>query len=1082
MKKTILLTLIICTICSVLPGRDEWIRYPAISPDGSQIAFTYKGDIHLVAATGGRARPLTFHQAHDFSPVWSRDGRWIAFASDRHGNFDVFIVGVDGGEPLRLTFHSSDEIPYCFSADGKQVLFSGSRGDSADHRQYHGAVFPELYAVPVEAGRIEQLQTLPMEAVQLNRDGTKMLYHDIKGGENPWRKHHRSAIARDIWSLDTVSGRHEKITTFSGEDRQPCFTPDESGMYYLSEQGGSFNVFRLDFAEPHKTRSLTEFKLHPVRFLSVSDNGKLCYTWNGELYTQLEGQAPKKVELSIISPTKTNDEKLVSANGRITEMAVSPDGKEVAFIVRGEVIAASTEGKWTKRITRTPAAEAFISFSPDGKYLIYASERNGRWGIYRTRRVLDREPYFFAATLLKEEPLLVNDHDNYQPKLSPDGKKLAYIQDRSSLRVLDLPGKESRTLLDEDHLFYMRDGDQYFDWSPDGKWLLVQYRPVLDNSEILLVAADGGREPLNLSESGYGDLRPKWVNEGRQIIWFSDRHGLRSYANSGNRQVDVYSMFMTRAGLDRFLLSKDEFALQKMLEEKDKAKAPEKDKKKDSDLKTAPAAPLVIDWIGLQERKKRLTIHSAHISDAVLSKDGETLYYLGRFDDRGDLWSTELRTRETKPAVKLGVSGGSLYWDGEMKNLYLLAEGRIQKLDPVKGSKEAVFINAELSVDENAERREMFEHVWNRTNAMFYTSTFHGIDWTAMYQNYSPKVNSVGNDFEFVELLSEMLGELNVSHCGARLVRRDEQADKTASLGIIVDHQYRGPGLKIAELLVNGPLDRADLGIGAGMIIEEINGMPFAADEDWAKPLNRLEGLWTAVLIKDPQKGSAKTVTVKPVSLSEENLLLYERWVRRNEEEVKKLGSGRLGYVHIPGMSDGPYRHVYEKAMGKYLAAEGLVVDTRNNGGGDLVGDITMFLSGKQFITYATERRVLGYEPNFRWTRPNVALVNESNYSDGHCFASAYQDLGLGKLIGMPVPGTCSFAGWSMLQNGTVLWGSVPVSARNLAGEWLENNQTEPDLVVKNMPGEVDRGRDEQLERAVAALLDILGEKNNGLE
>lgn len=1080
MKKLFLFAWFFGVVMTFAQAGDQWIRYASISPKGDQIVFTYKGDLYLVPAQGGEARALTFHQAHDFQAVWSHDGQHIAFASDRYGNLDVFIVPVTGGEPLRLTYHSTDETPHCFSADDRSVLFTGCRGDSAQHRQFPDNALPELYSVPVGAGRVEQVLTLPMEAVQLSKNGKQMLYHDIKGGENPFRKHHKSAVTRDIWLYDFDKDSHIKISTFEGEDRQPVFTPDEKGFYYLSEESGSFNVHRLDLADPLKKSAITQFKTHPVRYLSMAGDGTLCYTYNGELYTQQEGHDPRRIEITLVTAAKSNDGQLFSANGQISDMAVSPDGKEVAFIVRGEVFTASVEGEWCKRITSTPAEESFISYGKDGKTLVYASERDGRWGIYQTRRLQEKEPFFFASTLLKEEPLMVNDHDNYQPKLSPDGKFLAYIENRAVLKILDIAKKESRTLLDKTRLSYMSEGDQYFDWSPDSQWLVVEYTPTMGNSEVLLVKADGSREPMNLTESGYGDFRPKWVNEGRQLIWLSDRNGLRSYANSGTRQTDVYTLFMTQAALDRFLLSKEEFTLVKELEEKDKAKADdkEKDKKKDKAKKEEKKPNLLtIDWNGLLERKKRLTIHSSFLSDAVLSKDGETLYYLSRFDDKSDLWSTELRTQETKVAVKLGVRGGRLVWDGEMKNLFLLADGRISKLDLAKGSREAVSISGQISLDESAERRQMFEHVWHRTQAMFYTPRFHGIDWTAMYRNYSPKLASIGNDREFVELLSEMLGELNVSHCGARYRFRDENGDRTASLGVIYDYGYKGTGLRIAEIIANGPLDKTHLAVKPGMIIEEINGTAITAQEDWARLFNRLDGQQTALLISDPNTKAKTSITIKPVSQGEESALLYERWVKMNEEEVKKLSHGRLGYVHIPGMSDGPYRHVYEKAMGKYHDREGLIVDTRFNGGGDLVGDITMFLTGKQFITYATSERDLGVEPGFRWTKPSVAMVNEDNYSDGHCFACAYKELGIGKMIGMPVPGTCSFAGWEMLQNGRVLWGSVPVSARNMAGEWMENNQTVPDVVVKNMPGEIDKGRDEQLERAVSVLLEMIVKK-----
>ncbi len=222
--------------------------------------------------------------------------------------------------------------------------------------------------------------------------------------------------------------------------------------------------------------------------------------------------------------------------------------------------------------------------------------------------------------------------------------------------------------------------------------------------------------------------------------------------------------------------------------------------------------------------------------------------------------------------------------------------------------------------------------------------------------------------------------------------------------------------------------------------------------------------------VLDPKTNTRQQVTVKPISLGEENQLLYKRWVKKNQEEVDRLSNGTLGYVHIPGMSDGPYRTTYEEMMGKYHDRKGVIVDTRFNGGGDLVADLAMFFTGERFITYATEDREVGYEPTFRWTKPTLAMFNESNYSDGHCFACGYTDLKIGKTVGMPTPGTCSFAGWEMLPDGG-RWGMVPISAKDKAGNWMENNETKPQFQVKNMPGQIDKGKDQQLEKAVEELM-----------
>ncbi len=1062
----------------------EWNRYASISPDGKKIVFTHKGDLYIVGNQGGEALPLTLHNAHDYMPVWSHDGSMVAFASNRHGNFDIFVMNVESGETKRLTYHSADELPFTFSADDKYVMFGAVRMDKADHRQYPSGSQPELYKVPVKGGMVQQVFTIPAEDVQISKDGKQMIYHDKPGGENIFRKHHVSSVTRDIWKYE--DGTHTKLTSFNGEDRNPVYASDKQSIYYLSEESGSFNVHKMNLNAPYKNSQLTRFKDHPVRYLSIADNGLMCFSYNGSIYTMKEGEKAKKININIRPLAKNNNEQVIPVSGNVSEMAISPDGKEIAYIVRGEVFVSSVDHKMTKRITNTAAQERFISFSPDGKSILYSSERDGKWGIYKTMRINEKEPYFYASTLLKEEPVIVDKWENYEAKYAPNGKEIAYIADKKVLKVYNIEKKKSRTIMDGDDLFYMGEGDQYFAWSPDSKWLLVEYSPTIANSEVVLIAADGKGKRMNLTQSGYGDHSPKWVNGGKQMLWFSDRDGLRSYANSGSRQMDVYTMFFNKEAWDRFNMSKDDYALLKEIEkkekeekektekekeDKDKKKDKKKDDKKKDDKKKEKVEPLKFDFDGMNDRKTRLTIHSSRLNDAVLSKDGETLYYIAKFDKNYSIWSTELRTKETKKLISLGASGGSLTWDKDMKNLYLLSGGSISKVDVKGKSKKGVSIKSEMTLDVAAERQQMFDHVWKRNESMFYISNFHGADWKALRENYEPKLVNIGNDFEFAELLSEMLGELNVSHSGARYRGYDPKGDKTASLGIFIDYSFDGEGIKIEEIIKDGPLDKKHLEISAGMILKEIDGQKITKEFDWAKLLNRKAGIFTALKFYNPKTKKNIEITIKPISRGAERSLLYKRWVHINEEEVAEKSNGKLGYVHIPGMSDGPYRSVYEKVMGKYFDCDALIVDTRNNGGGDLVGDLNMFLTGENFMQYAIEDRTLGYEPAFRWTKPSVAMINESNYSDGHCFSCMYQDMNIGKLVGMPVPGTCSFAGWEMLQNGKVLWGSIPVSAKNKAGEWLENHQTEPEIKVKNMPGIIDNGRDQQLEAAIEELM-----------
>jgi Tol biopolymer transport system component/C-terminal processing protease CtpA/Prc len=1093
--KAFFVVLAIFAVCATAAAQTapSWLRYPAISPDGKTIVFTYKGDLYRVPSGGGTAVPLTLHEAHDYMPVWSHDGKTIAFASDRFGNFDIFVMPAAGGQPRRLTFHSASELPFSFSPDDKAVLFGAARQDPAANRLFPTGSQPELYKVPVAGGRALQVLATPAEDARYSRDGRFLIYHDKKGGENEWRKHHTSAIARDIWVYDTQSARHHKITTFAGEDRSPLYTDDEKAFYYLSEESGSFNVHRMGAGGGASTQ-VTRFKNNPVRFLSLAADGTLCFGYDGAIYTQpsTAGAAPRLVPVALASDSRANNEIVVPVSGGAREFAVSPSGKEIAVVARGGIFASSVEGGVTKRVTSSLGQESSVSFSPDANSLVYASERDGRWGIYETRRTRTEEPYFYASTVLKETPLVVNTLQNTEPAYSPDGKELAFIEDRATLKVLDLASKQTRTLLTIKELAPSADGGQYYRWSPDGKWILFDYAvPGFAPGEIGLVKADGSGKTVNLTESGFEDRSAKWILGGQGMIWFSNRDGMRAAAMSGGAQADVYALFFTRDAYDRFRLTKEEAALIKDIEEKKaKAEAP-KDKKEPADKeKKEEVKPLVIDWGGLALRKARLTIHSSSLGDALVNKDGDTLYYLARFEEGMNLWTTNLKSRETKVLAALNAGGASMSWDKEQKSIFLLADGGLSKIDPASGKRDMIGIKGEMTVDEAAERSAQFEHVWRRVLETFYRTGYHGADWNALKEVYGKHLPGIGDNYDFAELLSEMLGELNVSHSGARYGRSVPNADETASLGAIYDLAYTGPGVRIAEVIAGGPLDKAGLNVTAGMVIEAVDGETIAVDKGLERYLNRKAGKNVLLVVAGGSAPEAKAelkagttapaaappaanreITVKPVTPREESALLYRRWVLRNQEEVERLSGGRLGYIHIPGMSDSAYRSAYEEVLGKFASKDAIVIDTRFNGGGDLVADLDMFLSGKKFFDYANDKRSNGYEPNFRWTKPSISIVGEAQYSDGHCYAFAYQFLKLGKLVGMPVPGTCSFAGWEMLGNSGIVWGVVPLGVKAPGIGYLDNHQTEPDVKVENKKETVVAGKDEQVEAAVAELL-----------
>jgi len=504
-----------------------------------------------VPSSGGAAMPLTLHEGHDYQPVWSNDGQQIAFASHRYGNFDVYIMPSGGGKATRLTYHSSGDFPSSFSPDNQSVLFTSSRLDAATNQQFPSGVLPELYQISVKGGMPKQVMTTPGQNAVYSKDGSTIIFHDRKGYENEFRKHHISSVTRDVWKYDTKTGAYTQLSNFKGEDRNPVFSPDESNIYYLSEASGSFNIHKKDINGSSKATQISSFEKHPVRNLTISDAGIMCFSYHGELYTMKEGEEAQKLTITANADSRFNPEKIVSVNKDVTEIALSPNEKEIAFLHRGEVFVASIKEGTTKRITNTPEQERNISFSPDGKAILYAGERDGSWNIYQSKITRKEEKYFFNSTLITEETLLDNPAEEFQAAYSPDGKEIAYLEERTTIKVYNLASKQSRTVLSGDKNYSYSDGDQHFTWSPDSKWLLAEF--LQDRqwiSQCGLVDVSGKKEVVNLTQSGYNSVNPNWAMEGKMMVYASDRDGMKNHASWGG-EMDVYAMFFTKEAYEQ---------------------------------------------------------------------------------------------------------------------------------------------------------------------------------------------------------------------------------------------------------------------------------------------------------------------------------------------------------------------------------------------------------------------------------------------------------------------------------------------------------------------------------------------------
>lgn len=1061
-------------------GQDNplWLRYPAISPDGQTLLFEYKGDIWTVPAAGGNAVPLTLSESYEFAPVWSHDGKSIAFASDRYGNFDVFVMPATGGEAKRLTYHSTREVPSSFTADDKAVLFNAARQDAVTNVQFPTGGMVELYSVPVTGGRVSQVLTSPALDAAVSSNGDKIIFHDYKGYESDWRKHHTSAVTRDVWVYDVTSKKYTMLSTFKGENRNPVFDSNDNDFYFLSEQSGSFNVYKSSLADPAKSVAVTKFTKNPVRFLTRAKTGTMAFSYDGELYTMKPGSEPQKVNIRIGADGRDAIEKIVPVNGGMTDAKLSPNGKEFAFVFRGEVFVSSIDGKMVKRITNTPHQERSVSFSPDGRSLVYAAEKDNNWNIYTTSLTRASEPYFCVSTVLKDEAVVATPAEEFQPAFSPDGKEIAYLENRQTLKVYNIASKQSRTVLPADKNYSYSDGDQYYTWSPDSKWFLVQFAPPqrMFTPEVGLVAADGNSPVRNLTESGYDDFQPKWVMDGKMMIWGSDREGARNQAGDP-QQGDVYGMYFTKAFYDRAKLSKEEFALLKEQEDKEKKDADEKAKSGGPSASPTPSPSpktdktIAFDFDGLNDRKMRLTTHTSSASDWVLSKDGEKLYYLTNFDKGNDLWVTEVRTHDTKLFNKLGANNTSMELSPDGKFIFVIADGKAIKVDAESGKSEPIGVNTEMVLNYSAEKNYIFDHAWRQFKEKLIFPDLNKVDWDYYYKTYHRFLPYINNNYDFAEMLSEMLGEVNVSHTGAYYRAVFPNSDSTASLGLFYDYGYSGNGVKVAEVIQGGPVDLAASTIKAGDIIEAIDGTTIDASMDFYKLLNRKAGKYTLLSVFDPAANKRWDETVKPVSPGDENELLYKRWVRQRRAEVDRLSGGKIGYIHVRAMNDPSMRTVFDEALGLNIGKDAVIIDTRFNGGGGIHEQLSDFLSGKKYFDVIPHGQYIGSEPFDKWVKPSIVLVGESNYSDAHLFPLAYKLKNLGLLVGMPVPGTGTFVWWENQIDPTIRFG-IPMGCwQTPDGKCGENNQTEPDILVRNDPDVMGGGRDQQIEAAVKELM-----------
>ena len=1050
-----------------------WMRHPAISPNGKTIAFSYQGDIFTVPSSGGTAKQITSNAAFDSYPVWSPDGNHIAFASNREGSIDVWVMDANGGIPKRVTTNSGSEYPLRWK-DNSTIMFKASIMPTAKSIIFAGS-YPQVYTVGMDGGRPKLFSDITMDALDINASGD-VLYIDRKGYEDEWRKHHRSPITRDVWLKSGDSFR--KLTTFDGEDRDPVWASDGKSFYYLSEQSGTLNIYHRTL--DGKETQITNHEKNPVRFLSAATDGTLCYGYDGEIYTVRNGGQPQKTAIRIAADTEGKELIRQIRNSGAYNIKLSPNGKEIGFVMHGDVYVTSIEYRTTKQITNTPEQERYIDFSPDGRTIIYDSERNGVWQIYATTMKNKDEKQFAYATELVEERLTQSDQTSFQPKFSPDGKQIAFWENRGTLRVMDAKGKNVKTAMDGKFVYSYSDGDIDFTWSPDSKWLLSSYIGVggWNNSDIALVNASGNGEIHNLTESGYNESNAKWVLDGKAMLFCSDRAGYRSHGSWG-AEYDAYLMFFDLEAYERYRMNKEERALAKEnMTEKEKKKEEKKEEKEKKEMEKPEAKemePLKFDLENCRDRIVRLTVTPSFLGDILLDKDGENIYYNVAFEKGMDLWHRDLMTGNTELLIK-NVGNGEMMFDKSYKEIYLAADGGIKKVTPQSKAVKNIEFEAQFNYQPYKERAYMFDHVWRQVKDKFYDKNIHGVDWEGYRKTYERFLPYINNNHDFQEMLSEMLGELNASHTGARY-SGSWASLQTASLGLFFDEDYTGDGLKIAEVIKGSEIACKQTDVKSGCIIEKIDGTEIKAGMDYFPLLDGKIGKPVRLTIR-PKSGRSFDVTTKGMSMNAVDDLLYKRWVDRNRQLVDSLSGGRLAYVHVKAMNSESFRTVYRELLSdKNRNREAVIVDDRHNGGGWLHDDLCTLLNGKEYQNFMPRGNYIGRDPFNKWTKPSCVLICEDDYSNGHGFPMVYKTLGIGKLIGTPVAGTMTAVWWETMIDNTMVFGIPQVGCMTLDGKYAENTQLNPDITVYNTPEDFLNGNDRQLKAAIEEMMKQIGEK-----
>jgi tricorn protease len=990
--------------------------WASISPDGKTVAFTYIGDIWTVPAEGGTASRLTVHEGVDALSRWSPDGKWIAYSSLRNGNYDVFIIPAQGGPARQVTLSSANDWICDWSPDGQKLLFYSLRDTKAF----------ALFTIDLKTKAVKRV-TEDTEALRYGAwspDGKKIAY--TRTGQPWWRPWYRGSVAAHTVVKDLETGKVKTISKSSVQEFWPLFTPDSKSVYVtlLGNGGNTPNIWRMP-VDGGRAVQVTKQATDAVRWPSASRNTPmLAYTLGGDVYTTNAATgATNKLRIIARSEDKVNNQERQTLTQGAIESEPSPDGKQIAFVLRGEIWQIPVAGGDAKRLTDDPANDNDINWSPDGKKLVFVSDRGNQPDLYQ----MD------VAT--KAVTRLTNDTaSDSAPQYSPDGKWISFAKAGSQpgLYVIPSSGGEAKKVAAGNGSNNFGIGVVSHAWSPDSRWLAFSRMDRYQNTDLWVVPAVGG-DPVNVTRYPETNANPQFSKDGRSLFFVSNRG-----AGGG--------------GLFRLPLEQED----DQADDKDESGKPKPKPDRSKDVK--------IDFDDIHLRSKLV---AGGVGDYGITPDSQRI--IARIGN--GFYSVPASGGQPSPIAPQEFGGNIRIAADGSKFFYMGAGGTIRSLGMMPSAPTTIAFSAVYNFDRRVVTTQAFNEFFRRFGTAFYDAKLHGVNWTKARAKYSEYLEGVGTPEEFANVLSMMVGEVNASHSEISPASRGG-GPNTATLGIIFDNEYTGPGLKVAEVMPKGPADKPSTRIMKGEYILAIDGTDIKGlTEDYYTLLYDKSGKATEILVNSkPTKEGARTVKMKPIGTGEFANLEYERMVRQNRALVEKLSDGKLGYLHIRNM-DQPSLARFEREMySDILNKQGLVLDIRGNGGGNTHDAILNVLSRKVYgFTQPRDAQRMS-QPERAFTKPVVLLINQNSFSDAEIFPAGFRALGIGKIVGVPTPGYVIGTYGGALVDGTQFrlpsWGWYTAEGVN-----MENLGIPPDYYVELTAEDVAANRDPQIEKAVQLAL-----------